>query len=423
MEFKSRKKNEHYCVILTLNFLLTVLIQNVLMTDHQKISQSLEKLLGSKTFSKSGINKELLNYLVACTLKGENPKEFQIANDVFGKKADQQKEINIRVYIFNLRNKLKEYYKTEGREDPVILHIPKGKYTVEFRFDRVKSVKSVLNHYGIYLFTAGLALLVVSLVFMVQAPKVHVPENKLWKEFLDTDFPIQIVLGDHYFFNDSIATGRGGITRDTRINSDEDLDRYLKIHPELMDRITKNSATYTNKQASVGLFKMMQMFGGHQAQTEMKFSSQLNWEDLRRKHLIFIGSVKTLGFLSNTIERLGLKYDLQNTSFWYQAADSVLKFANRSDHYLQNEHACLLHFKTSDGRKILFLLSDSDIGNIAAVKFLTDKVSAGQLMKKAGDCGPHFKAVFQVKGRELTDFQVELLRVDPITDPIAEIWP
>ena len=305
----------------------------------------------------------------------------------------------------------------------MILHIPKGKYTVEFRFDRVKSVKSVLNHYGIYLFTAGLALLVVSLVFMVQAPKVHVPENKLWKEFLDTDFPIQIVLGDHYFFNDSIATGRGGITRDTRINSDEDLDRYLKIHPELMDRITKNSATYTNKQASVGLFKMMQMFGGHQAQTEMKFSSQLNWEDLRRKHLIFIGSVKTLGFLSNTIERLGLKYDLQNTSFWYQTADSVLKFTNRSDHYLQNEHACLLHFKTSDGRKILFLLSDSDIGNIAAVKFLTDKVSAGQLMKKAGDCGPHFKAVFQVKGRELTDFQVELLRVDPITDPIAEIWP
>lgn len=393
------------------------------MTDHQKISQTLEKLLNSKTFSKSGINKDLLNYLVGSTLKGEHPKEFQIANDVFGKHVDPHKEINIRVYIFNLRNKLKEYYKTEGKEDAVILQIPKGKYIVEFRFDRVKSIKSLLSRHGIYLFTAGLVLMVSSLVVILKAPKVQVPKNLLWKDFFNTDFPIQIVLGDHYFFNDSVATGRRGITRDTRINSDADLDRYLKIHPELMNRISKNSSTYTNKQASVGLFSMMQMFGGYQAKTDMKFSSQLNWDDLPNKHLVFIGSVKTLGFLSNTIERLGLTYDLQNTSFTYQTADSLIYFKNRSDNYLQNEHACLLHFKTADGRKILFLLSDSDIGNIAALKFLTDPSSAGLLMGKAQNCGPHFKAVFQVKGRELTDFQVELLRVDPIADPIAEIWP
>lgn len=393
------------------------------MTDHQKISQTLEKLLNSRTFSKSGINKELLNYLVACTLKGEQPKEFQIANDVFGKKADQKKEINIRVYIFNLRNKLKEYYKTEGKEDTVILQIPKGKYKVEFRFDRVKSVKSLISRYGFYLFASGVLLLVISVIVMEQSPKVHVPKNALWKDFFNTGFPIQIVLGDHYFFNDSTATGGNEITRDTRINSDEDLDRYLEIHPELMGKISKNSTTYTNKQASVGLFSMMQMFGGRQAETEMKFSSQLNWDDLRNKHLIFIGSVKTLGFLINTIEKLGLTYDLENTSFIYQTADSVLNFNNRADHYLQNEHACLIHFKTNDGRIILFLLSDSDIANIAALKFLTDEKSAKLLMEKAEPFGPHFKAVFKVKGRELIDFQVDLLRVDPIVDSIAEIWP
>jgi len=52
-----------------------------------------------------------------------------------------------------------------------------------------------------------------------------------------------------------------------------------------------------------------------------------------------------------------------------------------------------------------------------------DDKSAKQLMDKALDTGPNFKAIFQVKGRELTDFQVELLRVDPILDPIADIWP
>lgn len=423
MEIKCRKKNELYCVILRLKIYLTVLIQNVLMTDHQKISQTLEKLLNSKTFSKSGINKDLLNYLVNCTLKGENPKEYQIANDVFGKKADQQKDFNIRVYIFNLRNKLKEYYQTEGRDDTVIIQIPKGKYKVDFRFDRIKSIRSMVSRYGFHLFAAGVVLVIIALIVIVQRPKSLLPENSLWREFFEPDFPIQIVLGDHYFFNDSIATGRIGISRDTRINSDEELDNYLKAHPELIGKITKNRMTYINKQAPVGLFSMMQMFGGNQAETEMKFSSQLSWEDLLEKHLIFIGSIKTIGFLNNTIEKLGLKYDLENTSFIYQTADSLLNFNNRSENYLQNEHACLVHFKTADGRKILFLLSDSDIGNIAAIKFLMDEKNAGLLMKKAEVTGSNFKAVFQVKGRELTDFQIELLRVDPITDSIAEIWP
>ncbi|MDO8928719.1 MAG: hypothetical protein Q7W54_07000, partial [Bacteroidota bacterium] len=90
---------------------------------------------------------------------------------------------------------------------------------------------------------------------------------------------------------------------------------------------------------------------------------------------------------------------------------------------LQNEHACLIHFKTADGRKILFLLSDSDIGNIAAIKYLTDEKSTALLMAKSKVSGPNFKAIFQVKGLELTDFQIELLRVDPIVFSVAEIWP
>ncbi|HNX57221.1 MAG TPA: hypothetical protein PKO30_16620, partial [Prolixibacteraceae bacterium] len=100
------------------------------MADHRKISQTLEKLLNSKTFSKPGIYRDLLNYLVNCSLKGEIPKEQQIALEVFGKKMDQDKELNVRVYILHLRNKLAEYYQNEGKDDTVILEIPKGKYQV-----------------------------------------------------------------------------------------------------------------------------------------------------------------------------------------------------------------------------------------------------------------------------------------------------
>lgn len=389
------------------------------MTDHRKISQTLEKLLNSKTFSKPGVYKDLLNYLVNCSLKGETPKEQQIALDVFGKKADLDKELNVRVYILNLRNKLKEYYQNEGKDDTVILEIPKGKYQVEFKFLTYKSFRRSLEKYSLTLFIFGFLLVFFSIVLLLNNDKFRQPKQAIWRGFLKPDYPVLIVLGDHYFFTDSVATGRLGSSRDTRINSDEDLDAYLKVHPEAIGKIRKNNTTYINRQAPIGLFRLMNMFGGGVAQVEMKYSSQLKWEDTRNKHMIFIGSVKTLRFLKPTLEKAGLKYDLEHASFTYQTADSTLFFDNRHDNYLNHEYSSLVHFCTSDKRKVLFLLSDDDLGNIAAMKYLTDEQNGGFSDKST----PNFKAVFEVKGRELTDFKVSLVRIDPIKESISEIWP
>jgi len=390
------------------------------MSDHQKISQTIEKLLKSKTFSKPGIYKEILNYLVNCSLKGETPKERQIAFDVFGKKADQGKELNVRVYILNLRNKLKEYYQNEGKDDIVILQIPKGKYHVEFKFLRYKSFKRSLKKFSLILFVSGILLITFSVIILFNTNKFRQPKQAIWKGFLKPKYPILIVLGDHYFFTDSVATGRPGSSRDTRINSDEDLDDYLKIHPGQIDKIQKSNRTYINRQAPLGLFNIMKMFGGSMANVEMKYSSQLSWEDTRNKHLIFIGSVKTIQFLKPTLERIGLKFNLEYSSFIYQTADSTLFFYNHSEKYLNYEYSSLIHFCSKDGRKILFLLSDADIGNIAAMKYLTDEKNSDFQAKENEQ---NYKAVFEVKGQDLTDFKVDLIRVDPIKENISEIWP
>lgn len=390
------------------------------MSDHQKISQTIEKLLKSKTFSKPGIYKEILNYLVNCSLKGETPKERQIAFDVFGKKADQGKELNVRVYILNLRNKLKEYYQNEGKDDIVILQIPKGKYHVEFKFLSYKSFKRSLKKFSLILFVSGILLITFSVIILFNTNKFRQPKQAIWKGFLKPKYPILIVLGDHYFFTDSVATGRPGSSRDTRINSDEDLDAYLKIHPGQIDKIQKSNRTYINRQAPLGLFNIMKMFGGSMANVEMKYSSQLSWEDTRNKHLIFIGSVKTIQFLKPTLERIGLKFNLEYSSFIYQTADSTLFFYNHSGKYLNYEYSSLIHFCSKDGRKILFLLSDADIGNIAAMKYLTDEKNSDFQAKENEQ---NYKAVFEVKGQDLTDFKVDLIRIDPIKENISEIWP
>lgn len=390
------------------------------MSEHQKISQALDKLLNSKVFSKPGIYRDLLSYLVACSVKGEIPKEQQIAFDVFGKKANQEKELNVRVYILNLRNKLEEYYSHEGKDDIVILKIPKGKYQVEFKFLKYKSLRKTIQKYGQLLFVTGLLFLLGGILFILNVNKFRQPEQKIWKGFLHPEIPVLIVLGDHYFYVDSLSTGSPGPVRNTRINSDEEMDQFLKENPKLINRIRKSNTSYINKQAPLGMFSLMQMFGGGVADVEIKYSSKLEWEDTRNKHLIFIGSVKTLRFLKQTLEHVGVKYNLEQTTFSYTTPDSTLFFDNRSGNYLNLEYSTLIHFSTAEGRKVLFLLSDADVGNIAAMKYLTDKQNSGFPDRPELT---NFKAVFEVQGRELTDFKIKLVRTDPILNNVSEIWP
>lgn len=238
------------------------------------------------------------------------------------------------------------------------------------------------------------------------------------------DYPILIVLGDHYFFNNETATGRIGPSRDTRINSEEDLDNLLKKFPDLFDKISKSKTTYINNQAPIGLFNIMKLFGGGLAKTEMMYSSQLRWEDTKNKHLIFIGSIKTLRFLTQTIDRAGIKYDLEQASFLYKTSDSTFHYNNVPGNYLSREYSILIHFVTDDDRKVLFLLSDADVGNIAAMKYLTDPENR-KFQESLFNKGKlkNFKAVFEVKGLEKTEFGVELIRTDIINENISEIWP
>lgn len=394
------------------------------MAEHQKISQTLEKLFNSKYFSKPGVYKELLSYLVNASLKGEVPKEQQIASDVFGKGHQADKEINVRVYILNLRQKLEDYYLNEGKDDSLILRIPKGKYQVEFKLIRSKYYKRLLSKFGIWVFVSGVFLFLISIFIFTYSENFRKPKHLIWGGFMNPDYPILIILGDHYFFNNQTATGRMGPSRDTRINSEEDLDNLLKKYPELFGKITKSKTTYINNQAPIGLFNIMKLFGGGLANIDMKYSSQLRWEDTKNKHLIFIGSVKTLRFLDQTIERAGIKYDLEQSSFLYSTEDSTFHYNNLPGIYLNREYSILIHFATHDGRKVLFLLSDADVGNIAAMKILTDpdnKKFQERLLQDGKNL--NFKAVFEIKGLENTEFGIELIRTDIIKENISDIWP
>ena len=382
----------------------------------------MEHIVKSNVFSKSPVNRELLKYLVSCSVKGEKPKEFQIASDVFGKKYDSEKEINVRVYIHNLRKKLKEYYQYEGREDELVFELPKGHYQIHFKYSPFKSLKKKIYRFSPALFLVSILILVSVAYFLIFPPqkvKIH-----FWKDFLSNGFSTSLVLGDHYFYRGDLISGRNGSMRDNMINSDMDFDNYLRNHPELIGQMQKSNTTYINNQAPLGLFYLMQLFGGDQFDIEMDYSSRIKIDDFRDRNLLFIGSFKTLQVLKNTVEKLGLVYHVEQSELEYKTADSTFIYDNHTTSYLSYEYATVAYFELPDGRRVIFFLCDLDIGNMALVKFFTDKSQMKGFSKHLEQLkSTNFKAVFEVKGQNRTDFDINLLRLDSLPENISEIWP
>ena len=112
----------------------------------QKIEQ-LEKVLHSRTLQNSENLKAFLRFVVEKTLADEDAqlKEYTIAIEVFGRRSDYDPRIDsvVRVQAGRLRTKLQEYYNAEGKNDPIIIDLPKGHYHPVFSCPQTEPGKEI----------------------------------------------------------------------------------------------------------------------------------------------------------------------------------------------------------------------------------------------------------------------------------------
>ncbi len=115
--------------------------------EEQHLSQ-VERLVNSHTLHGSESLCKLLRYLADHALKnpGVALKEYQIATEVFGRPADFDPHLDslVRVQAGRLRSKLFEYYASEGAEDPIVVELRKGAYTLGFH-NATSSTKAILH--------------------------------------------------------------------------------------------------------------------------------------------------------------------------------------------------------------------------------------------------------------------------------------
>src|ERR1700722_15916048 len=97
---------------------------------------ALQAVLTSGTFENRVRLANLLRYICEKYFEGDTDaiKEYSIATDVFGRSSsfDQATDSIVRVEVFRLRKKLREFYDGEGADQPIEIVVATGHYRPEF---------------------------------------------------------------------------------------------------------------------------------------------------------------------------------------------------------------------------------------------------------------------------------------------------
>jgi hypothetical protein len=390
-----------------------------------KVEEIVNKILSSNEFSGGESYHKLLKYLVDKSINNISPKESSIAIEVFEKDINDNNFDSsiVRVYMHNLRQKLDSYYQHEGRDDDVQLKIPKGHYLVKFDKKTVRAPRDLARILIISNIITLSIILIGIILFMINYSSILSPQvenygsSLMWNNYISDDRPILLVFGDYYLYEDR-SLSRIRYVRDFKINSDDELRILLNQQPgsDELYRITEH--TLLGKFALTCLVDLFKFFSQYDRNLDVKLGSNLQWEDLNRNNIIFIGSFKTLRLLKNLLEEHHFRYlvhpntliftDVEkDTSYHYQAP---------RDHITGQviDYAIVSRFPGPSKNIITLFSSTHDVGHISTVRQFTNPAMLEEFEKTNLNFEKplrFFDALFEVEGFSRTGFHPKLLHI------------
>ncbi len=101
-----------------------------------EVHDQVNHILASPEFRRSTRLQRFLQLTIERSLAGEDDqiKEYIVGREVFDRGADYDPNVDsiVRVEAQRLRRKLREYYQTHGRKDPILITFPSGSYVPVF---------------------------------------------------------------------------------------------------------------------------------------------------------------------------------------------------------------------------------------------------------------------------------------------------
>jgi hypothetical protein len=280
--------------------------------DSSTIRAQINRLLKSQTLEGSDISRKLLSYLAERSIAGEEHhlKEYTVALEAFGKPPsyDPRHDSTVRIQAGRLRQKLVQYYLTEGVADPIVVNLPKGGFQLHFE-PSGRNGGSVAVHVtpgrgrGAILLMSAAVLLAAWAVYatwaLSQARKQArvavaswVPElEQLWAPFLQSNRPVRICLGTPLF----AYFGELGFFRCPWTSGWQELEGSAGFGA-LQKPAAKAEATpwygFTTAGEADAVFLLGRLLATRRPDILLTRSHSLSWQQASENELIFVGPPK-----------------------------------------------------------------------------------------------------------------------------------
>jgi hypothetical protein len=258
--------------------------------------------------------RRLFDYLAARSLSGESPKEITLAIEVFGKGPDfdVSQDALVRVYVHKLRRTLEEFYAARSGEGPT-LRIPRGEYRLTLNTAAkprpTQSRRWYSRSVGLTVLAAAgggaLALIIAFGVLHRQASPTEFDRaraNPIWSALLQDDRPLMVVVGDYYLIGEtdqSMEVKR--LIREYSVNSKNDLDNYVRQHPEVADRYMDVGLRYLPTSTAFALRNVMPVLGTGGRHVSLSVMSDVTPAALKSADIVYIGYLSGLGILERLV--------------------------------------------------------------------------------------------------------------------------
>jgi len=396
-----------------------------------------ERILHSETLRNSEALRRLLRYLADKSILGEADqlKEYTVGIDALGKPDDYDPRHDsvVRIQVGRLRQKLGEYSRSEGKDEPILIDLPKGGYRLRWE-PRPKPAEGPelnprWNRWRVAFWGVSAALvlaLVWALAASVQlwrerrisAPfhAAWTPELRLlWQPLLESRRPLVVAVSAPLF----IGMQGEGYYRDLSLNDWESVLKSPEI--ESLRKSLKNPPiipryNYTGFSILAAGFHLAELLAVSNVRVSITRSSQLSWQQLADNNVLLIGAPRVF---SDQLEGLPveLPVDLKDggvtildpgpgeAAFLPDAFPSIASQEVSAAPDDGEAYAVITHAPGPLGIGLIGSFSSNrSPGAAAAVQLFTDPALArtlvGRLRKPSGELPRYYQVVLKARYKD-----------------------
>lgn len=390
-------------------------------TSRILLEEELTRLLHSESFRNTESLRRLLAYLTKAYLdgRGRDLKEYSIGRDVMGKPEDYDPRIDssVRVQVSKLRQRLEQYYATEGRHSTHQIRLPKGNYEIALEERTEAATAPVMKEGGkaatgrwrlaaillgvctVLLSAACLALLVQSPVTPMAVVESTPEMSQFWSPFAQAERPLTVVLGSPLFIR-----FHSGYYRDAWANTWDEVQATVPLNEIAKALKSPTPAAETRRWApfgeAVAAFRIAQLLSPAIAGFQIRRSSVLSWEDMRASDLIILGPRKFNPQLRDLpVEQDFVIEEGEVRNLRPQAGELPVyrRTASPEVDDIPDDFAVITRLRASRGfGEILVLASTTTEGTWAAAEYVSNPNDMAELIRHVSAGGAELPERFQV---------------------------